>query len=52
MFGQNRPVTPSQPPPNPMMKTWDALGTVSSSDLGEVPKAEGVGEGLGVRAIP
>jgi O-antigen ligase len=40
--------TPSPPmngrPPNPTMKTWDAYGKADLSDLGEVPKAEGVGE--------
>ena len=30
------PYTPSQPPPKPTMKTWDADGPANSSDLGEV----------------
>src|SRR3972149_2240169 len=34
---------PHLPPPNTTMKIWIAHLTVKSSDLGEVPKAEGVG---------
>ena len=34
-FTWTSPPPPSAPPPNPMKRSWDAYGTVNSSDLGE-----------------